>query len=190
MRSPGWRTLRSRFLYRSRYCSLRRDRVRLPTGFEFDHHVVEIPEAVCVVPVLDDGSVVLLHQYRYPANRMFWELPAGRMHPDETPLGAARRELREEAGFVARRLVRGPTFYPVDGISPHRAHAYFASGLRAVPQELDATEHLRVDRFHPDEVLSMIRDGRISDGFSLIALQHEFLFRRDARRRPRRSSST
>ncbi|MGH7151117.1 MAG: NUDIX domain-containing protein, partial [Planctomycetota bacterium] len=94
-----YRTLGSERLYQSVYCALRRDRVALPGGGRGVHHVIEIPDAAIVVPVLNDGRIVLIKQYRYASGGYLYEVPAGRPdRPGEPWEECARRELREETG--------------------------------------------------------------------------------------------
>jgi ADP-ribose pyrophosphatase len=168
---PPFGLLRREQLYHSPWCGLRRDWVLLPDGREQEYHVVEISDAVVVVPRRPDGRLVLIGQYRYPHGRTHWEVPAGRVGPGETPEETARRELREETGHEAERLRPLPGFYPVNGISAHFAHAFLAEGCRAVgPPAADAAEQLVVRVFEQREVEALLDAGRLADGFSALAL--------------------
>src|SRR6188472_3399432 len=117
---------RSERIYHSPWCGLRRDIVLLESGAEREYHVFEIGDAVAVVPVLPDGRIVMIGQYRYPHGKTHWEIPAGRLHENEEPVEAARRELREETGYRAARFEPLPGFYPSNGITAHFAHAFVA----------------------------------------------------------------
>lgn len=164
-------------IYRSDRCGLRRDTVVLPGGALQEYHVIEIPDAVCVLPLLDDGSVVMIGQYRYPHGRTHWELPAGRIAEGEPPEQAAARELLEETGHRAGALERLPGFYPANGITAHYAHVFRATGCRAVgPPTPDPSEQLVVRVFAPREVRALLEAGRIQDGFSALALMRHLLF--------------
>ncbi len=168
-------TLDSERIYDCEWCGLRRDLVELPDGRGQPYHVFEIPDASVVVPVTDGGEVVLVGQYRYPHGGTYWEVPAGRIGDDETPEACARRELREEAGLASRELVRLPSFYPVNGISGHLAHAFLALGCeRAGAPELDATERIVARTFPADQVRALLDAGRVRDGFSALALHYAF----------------
>ena len=102
-------------VYESPWCSLRRDEVVLPSGALQEYHVFEIGPAVTVVPVLEDGRVVMIGQYRYPTGLTRWELPAGRIGDGETPQATAVRELYEETGYAAG--AGGPNRVPRDAES-------------------------------------------------------------------------
>jgi ADP-ribose pyrophosphatase len=167
--------VRSEHVYYSNWCALRRDMVLLGDGREQEYHVFEIPDAVVVVPVLRDGSIVLLGQYRYPHGKTHWEVAAGRIGPGETPEQAALRELREESGCSAGKLVALPGFYPTNGISPHYVHAFAA--LDCVEEhelELDHSEQIMTRRFTRDEVHALLRAGKLADAFTALALLYYF----------------
>ena len=162
-------------LYDSPWCGLRRDFLRLPGGALQEYHVVELSPAVCVVPVLEDGSIALIWQHRHPHGRTHWEVPAGRMHDDETPEETARRELREETGLAPAALERLAGFYPTNGISAHYAHVFAARGCRPIgAQQLDATELLSVHAVSPEAVRRRLHAGGFEDGFTSLALFYYF----------------
>jgi ADP-ribose pyrophosphatase len=162
---------RSERLYDSKWCGLRRDWLALPDGTEQEYHVVEIPDAVVVVPVTREGSIVLVGQYRHPHAKTHWEAPAGRIASGESPEEAVLRELREETGFVPARWSRLPGFYAANGITAHYAHAFVAHDCeRAGDPELDPCERLVVRSFERNEVERLLDAGRIEDGFSALAL--------------------
>lgn len=162
-------------IYDSRWCALRRDQVRVDNGSLQDYHVFEVSEAVCVVPVLGDGSLVLVWQYRHPHGRTHWEIPAGRMQPEETPETAAERELLEETGYRAASRERVAGFYPINGISPHYAHVFVAHDCTQVRATAhDPTERMSVHVLPSEEVRARLLRGEIEDGFSALALLYYF----------------
>ncbi len=160
-------------VYQSPWCNLRRDEVILPSGKLQEYHVFEIGPATVVVPVLKDGRVVMVGQYRYPHGKTHWELPAGRLNAGEDPATAAHRELLEETGHKAGRMQELPGFYPTNGISDHFAHPFIAHDCEWVQEpELEEAEQLMVRIFTRSEVEALLDDGRIEDGFAAIALMY------------------
>lgn len=181
-----FRRVRSERIYDSPWVGLRRDVVRRGDGPECEYHVVEITDAVAVVPVLPDGSIVLVGQYRYPHGHTHWEIPAGRLGPSELPLEGAIRELREETGYASARLEALPGFYPVNGISAHWAHLYVAHDCTvAGAPTLDELEQIVVRTFTRAEIEALLDAGRFADGFTALAILQ--YLRRTAPRRERTS---
>lgn len=174
----GFPVQSSQRIYDSPWCGLRRDMVLLPNGQEQEYHVFEVADAVAVVPVTRDGRIVLVGQYRYPHGKTHWEVPAGRIAAGESPAEAATREVREETGYRATRLVPLPGFYPTNGISAHYAHLFVGVDCDEVGAPmLDASEHLIVRAFDVHAVERILDHGRFEDGFSAIALM--YYLRRD-----------
>jgi ADP-ribose pyrophosphatase len=170
---PPFATSASERIYDSPWCGLRRDQVVLPNGRLQEYHVFEISDAVAVVPVLPNGDVVLVGQYRYPHGRTLWETPAGRIDAGEQPAAAAARELLEETGHRAGRLVELPGFYPTNGISAHYAHAFCALDCELVraPRH-DDSEQIVVQRFTRAEVEALLDAGRFADGFTALSVMY------------------
>ena len=170
---PPFELARSERIYASPWCGLRRDIVRVPGGAEREYHVFEVGEAVAVVPVLADGRVVLIGQYRYPHGRTHWEIPAGRLGEGEAPAAAAERELSEETGHRCTHLEALPGFYPTNGISAHYAHAFVAHGCEpAGAPRPDDTEQIVVKAFARADVERLLDAGRIQDAFAAISLMY------------------
>ncbi len=160
-------------VYDSPWCGLRRDVLRLPDGRSLAHHVIEISDAIVVVPVLPDGRLVLIWQFRHVHGGTHWEVPAGRVDPGEPPEDAARRELLEETGCTCTELVKLPGFYPINGISDHWSHAFAALGCEEVADvTLGPLERLQSAKFEPEDVRRMLTRGEIVDGFSALPLWH------------------
>ncbi len=179
---PPFPVAESRHVYSSPWCALRRDEVLLPGGKLQEYHVFEISDAVAVVPVREDGSLVMIGQYRYPHGKTHWEFPAGRIDEGESPIEAAARELEEETGHRAARIVPLPGFYPTNGISAHYAHVFCA--LNCEPsgsQDLDASEQLTVQVFSESEVNALLDAGMLQDAFTALPFLY-YLRWRDAGR--------
>lgn len=172
----------SRRIYDSEWCGLRRDEVVLPDGALQEYHVFEVSDAVVVLPVRPDGSIVLIGQYRYPHGNTHWEAPAGRIDEGEEPAEAGARELLEESGYRAGRLVPLPGFYPTNGISAHYAHAFAALDCERVADPTPtAAEQIVVRVFSEDEARALLAAGRLADGFTAIALMYYLLLLRNER---------
>lgn len=158
-------------IYDSPWVGLRRDIVELPSGAEQEYHVIEIGPAVTVVPELEDGRVLLIGQYRYTHGGTHWELPAGRLEPGESPEQAAVRELREETGHEAARMLPLPAFFPTNGISAHHASAFVAEGCRSAGPAAPEPSELIVPRaFTRGEIEALLDAGSIADAFAALPL--------------------
>lgn len=163
-------------IYGSPWVGLRRDMLKLPDAGSQEHHVVEISDAVCVLPLTAEGRIVMIGQHRYVHGKTHWEVPAGRLEDGEDPEEGARRELAEETGYRAGALEPLPGFYPTNGISAHWAHLFVARDcVRAGDQNLDAAERIVVTTFTWEEAEALLRAGRIEDGFAALALLYGLL---------------
>ena len=144
-----------------------RDTVRLPNGREATREYVVHPGAVMVIPLLDDGRVVLERQYRYPVQQVMIEFPAGKLDPGEEPLTCARRELLEETGYTAREWARAGVLHPVISYSTEFIEIWFARGLQAGARQLDDEEFLEVFTATPQELMDWCRQGQVTDAKTL-----------------------
>lgn len=144
--------------------------VRLPDGSRGVREFIRHPGAVLVVPLFDDGRVLLERQFRYPHGRDFIELPAGKVDPGETHLATAQRELEEETGYVAARWSRLGVIHTSVAYTDEGIEMFVARGLEQRAQKLDAGEFLEVLALPMDEALAMVGDGRITDAKTVAAL--------------------
>ena len=163
-------TIASETVFDGVLLSVRRDRVRLPDGREGGREWIDHSGAVLVVPQLDDGRLVFVRQFRYPVGRFLLELPAGRIDPGEDPEACARRELREETGFAARRWQRLGTIDPCVGYSNERIEIFLARGLTAVGAQPDTEEFLENVFVSSEKAKKLSREGGITDAKSMAAL--------------------
>jgi ADP-ribose pyrophosphatase len=149
---------------------VRRDVVRLPDGSLATREYVVHPGAVLIVPVLSDGRLVVERQYRYPVGQVFVEFPAGKLDPGEAELVTAKRELAEEAGYVAATWTPLGRVHSVVGYSNEAIDFYIAEGLTHVGAKLDDGEFLEIITMSVDEMLSALDRGEITDAKTVAAL--------------------
>ncbi len=148
-----------------------RDTVRLPDGGESVREWVEHPGASAVVPLFEDGTTILLRQYRYAPGREFIEVPAGKIDkPGENPAEVALRELQEEAGYTAETLTPLGETYPCIGYSNEVIYLFLAEDLSKASAETEHDEFVEPFRLPFDEAVAMARRGEILDAKSAVAL--------------------
>ncbi len=140
------------------------------TGGTVEREIVRHPGAVLAVPVLDDGRLVLIRNYRDAVDRHLLEMPAGKLEPEESPGTAVVRELEEETGYRPSDVQPLGTFYTSPGMSDERMHVFLASGLTEVGQQLQDDEQIEVSIHPADEVEQMVEQGVIQDGKTIAAL--------------------
>ncbi|MEY5099002.1 MAG: hypothetical protein RJA36_1721 [Pseudomonadota bacterium] len=162
--------LDSTTVYRGHFLHAVRDTVQLPNGAHSVREYVKHPGAVMIIPLLDDGRVVVERQYRYPLQRAMIEFPAGKLDPGEDILACARRELREETGYVAQEWARAGVLHPVLAYADEFIEIWFARGLTLGERELDAGEFLDVLAVSPAQLLAAARDGVLTDAKTLTGL--------------------
>ena len=158
------RQLDSKLIFDGRILHVYDDAVELPNGHTASRELIRHVGAVCVIPVLDDGRVVVERQYRYPVGRVLTEIPAGKLDsPDEDPEAAARRELREETGYTCDELIPMGIFYPAPAYSSEKIHMFLARGLHRGEQDLDEDEFLNVKRIPLKSLARQAVTGRLPD---------------------------
>ena len=149
------------------FLTVKRDTVGLPDGTSATREYVVHPGAVAVVPVLDDGRVVMVRQFRYPLGQVLLEFPAGKIDPGEPVWDCARRELREETGYTAREWARAGVLHPVISYSTEFIEVWFARGLTAGVSRLDEGEFLEVFSATPEQLQRWCFEGRVTDAKTL-----------------------
>ena len=164
------RKLSSRTVYRGRIFDVLVDEVELPSGRKTNREVVRHKGAVGLVPVLEDGRVVLEEQYRYPAEEILIEIPAGRLEEGEDPDDTAKRELLEETGYLADTMERVLTFFTTPGYTSEKLYLYIARGLKKAESKPDFDENIRLMEISVEEALGLVEKGKIKDGKTIVAL--------------------
>ena len=153
------------------FLEVRRDNVLLPDGAAATREYVQHPGAVAVIPVLDDGRVVLVRQYRYPLGKVLLEWPAGKLEKGEQQLLCAQRELQEETGFVAREWAYAGEIHNAAAYSSESIWLWFARGLQAGPPRPDAGEFVETVCLRIDELEALEARGELHDVKTLIGLR-------------------
>jgi len=157
-------TLESRTTYSGRVFTAVSDRVRLPNGRETDLDIVRHPPSVILIPMPDEGHIILLRQYRYAIDRWLWELPAGNVETGENPDDAARRECAEETGLAPSTVERLGAFFPTPGYCDENMLFYRLTGLMEMGTScLDADEVLEPHVVLLSDARRMVSDGTIID---------------------------
>ncbi|MBI4302840.1 MAG: NUDIX hydrolase [Chloroflexi bacterium] len=163
-------TLSSLRIYEGHTINLRVDTVKMPSGQESIREVVEHRECVAVVPIDNEGNVLLVNQFRYALGKELLEIPAGGIDPGEGPEEAVRRELQEETGYLPKKLKRLGGFYSTPGFCNEYLHLFLATEL--VPSQLYAedTEGIKVVRVPVGQVRRLIASDEICDAKSVAGL--------------------
>ena len=146
-----------------------------PNGGPVTRDVVVHPGAVVILPILDDGRIVMIRNYRYTVEEELWELPAGTRETGETAIETARRELEEETGYRAESITPLMEFYTSPGILTERMYAFTATDLTPVGQNLQGTERIVCEVLEAAAVRRMLLDGKLSDGKTIAVLGLYFL---------------
>jgi ADP-ribose pyrophosphatase len=165
-------------IFKGRVLTLNVETVTLPNGATVDLELVRHPGAAAVVPIKDDGTVVLVRQYRHATGGFIYEIPAGKLNPGEDPRDCAVRELEEEVGYRASSLELLTSIFTAPGFADEVIHIFKATGLTPGRQQLDHDEVLDVVELPLEKAMAQIRDGTIRDGKTIVGLQSVYLQRR------------
>ncbi len=165
----------TRNIYTGKVITLNVDTVQLPNGITVDLETIRHPGAAAVVPVKDDGTVVMIRQFRHAAGGFIYEIPAGKLAPGEDPLHCAARELEEEVGYRASTFELLSSIFTAPGFADEVIHVYKATGLTKGRQHLDRDEVLDVVEMPLSEAITKIEDGTIRDGKTIVGLQAVYI---------------
>ncbi len=163
-------TLETRRIHEGRVLNLRVDTVRLPSGKTALREIVEHSGAVTIVPVDEDGNLLLVRQYRKAAGESLLEFPAGGIDAGEEPEACAQRELQEETGYAAAEVTSLGAFWMVPGYATEYMSVFLARGLHPSPRQGDEDEHIELERYPASEMPALVASGRIKDSKSIAAL--------------------
>lgn len=169
-------------MYSGKVISLDVDVVRFPDGSTGELEMIRHPGASAVVPFLndprgDDPQVLLIKQYRYAADGYLYEIPAGRLNPDEAPYDCAVRELKEETGCTALQVEPLFSFFTTPGFTDEKIHVFMATGLTAGETKHEADEFLDLQPMLLSRALEMVQSGEIMDAKTALGLLYAAGFR-------------
>lgn len=155
--------LSSQQIFQGRYLKVERDQVEAPDGKIYTREYILHPGAAMMIPLLSNGNVVMIHQYRHAVKQVFLEFPAGKRDANENTLTTAQRELQEETGYVAKDWKFLTTIHPVIGYSNEHIDLYLAQNLNLTQRQLDHGEFIEVIEVPPQDLMQFVRDGKVSD---------------------------
>ena len=170
------KTLSSKIAFKGKVFSVRRDEVIEPSGVRATRDVIAHSGSVVVMPVLDDGKIVLIHQYRYAARQYLWELVAGRIDPGENVKQAAVRELIEETGLRARKVRQFLDFWPSPGFLEEKMYVVLAEGVTQGEAHPEEDERIEAKAFSRSELEKMLQNGVLRDAKTISSLLYYFQF--------------
>lgn len=180
--APGRaKLLKSKILYEGKVFRLQRDTVIEPGGVRADRDIIVHPGSVVVLPIFEDGRVLLIRQYRHAVGEFLWELVAGRKEPKETPASGARRELIEETGYRAKRLRQLMRVIPTPGFVNEWMWIFAAEGLQAGEAQQEEDERITSKIFTLKQVDAMIEKGTLHDAKSICGLLYYMRFQKRPR---------
>ncbi len=168
-----WITLSSETIASYRVFSIKKKRQKSPIrDRENDFFIIESPDWVNVIPLLDSGEIIFIEQYRHGTDEITLEVPGGCVDPkDDSPLKSAERELREETGFTASKWTHLGSYSPNPAILNNRCHAFLAEGLSLVGnQELDLDEEISIRKYNISQIEKLIRNGVINHSIIITSL--------------------
>lgn len=157
------KTLSSEKVYDGRFLKIQKDQVLLPDGKTSYREYILHPGASMIIPILENGNVVMVKQYRHAVKQVFLEFPAGKIDAGEKPLETAQRELKEETGFSGGVWRYLTTIHPVIGYADEKIDLFLATDLKQTGAQLDDGEFLELVELSMDELMPMVRRGEVSD---------------------------
>ena len=164
------KTIKSKIVFKGNFLTLKNDKVLLPNGKTSTREWIQHPGAVCCIPILSDGKIALIKQYRYSVKKEMIEIPAGKLDQNEIPEECARRELEEEIGYRASKLTFLANIHPAIGFTDEKMWLYLAEDLIKTKQSLDADEFLVLFPTQLKEAVDMVWSGKITDVKTIIGI--------------------
>jgi ADP-ribose pyrophosphatase len=168
------KTIKSDHIFSGRVISLQVDEVELPNGKTSKREIIKHPGAVAILPITNDGKIVMVEQFRKALERTIVEIPAGKLEKGENPLECARRELEEETGYVCEKLDWLISFYTSPGFADEIVHLYVATGLskKEDAAQLDEDEFVNIVELSLSEATQYVEEKKIYDAKTAYAVQY------------------
>jgi ADP-ribose pyrophosphatase len=170
------RILHSKIIYKGPVFGVRRDEVLEPGGIRTTREVITHPGSVVILPLLPDGRILLVRQYRHATRQFLWELVAGRIERGENPRRAAARELLEETGYRAKRYRLFLDIFPTPGFLEERMYILLAQGLTSGDARPEEDEKIIARVFSRSQLRQMLRRGKLRDAKTIAGLLYYFTF--------------
>ena len=164
------KTIKAETVYEGTFLTLKRDKILLPNGNTSTREWIKHPGAICCIPILPDGKIALIKQYRYPVKKEMIEIPAGKLDQNEIPEQCALRELEEEIGYKANKLTLLANIHPAVGFTDEKMWLYLAEDLIETKQSLDTDEFLSLFPTKLEEAVEMVWEGEITDVKTIIGI--------------------
>lgn len=172
------KVLRSQMVFRGKVFGVRRDEVVEPGSLRATREIITHSGSVVILPVVEDGRILMIRQYRHAARQYLWELVAGRIDDGETVREAAVRELKEETGYRAKRFTEFLDVFPSPGFLEERMHILLVEGLTPGEAEPEADEKIISHAYTVEELKRMMQNGRLRDGKSVAGILYYLTFLR------------
>lgn len=162
--------LSAEYIFKGKIINLRVDEALLPNGATAKREIVEHNGGICIVPLTDEGEVLMVEQFRYPYGEVVLEIPAGKRDGNELPLDGGKRELKEETGATAENYTFLGELYPTPGYCGEIIYMYLATGLSYGETDPDEDEFLKVKKIPLEKAVEMIMNGEIKDAKTMAAI--------------------
>ena len=160
----------SELIFQGKLLDVRKDKVILPNGKIGTREWINHPGAVCSIPILPNGEIVLIEQYRYAIGKTMLELPAGKLNQGEAPEKCAARELEEEIGYKAKKLSFLTNIHPAIGFANEEMYIFLAEDLQKSQTNLDSDEFIKIIPTRFEDALEMVWSGKITDVKTMIGI--------------------